>query len=300
MVAATPFSAAPHKKPDDRRRISDPERAAGLALLWVDGEAVVVDKPAGLPVDPPRDGSLSMHNRLRALRLGFHRPPSILHRLDRDTSGCLLLARHAGAARRFAATWEAGLVAKRYLAVLEGVPVEAGGTVELALTKTSSRERGWRMVPDPGGKRAVSHWRLLAARDGRALVEFRPETGRTHQLRVHAADALGCPIVGDPVYGTGRAGDPPLLLHAAAITLPREGKPPVMAVASLPERFVAAGWSDPDEDAASPSPPSSQRKRESTHRSSARSLDPRFRGDDAEGCGNVRESRGDDGAGRDA
>ena len=234
-----------HKSPDEGRP-DDPERAAGLALLWVDGEALVVDKPAGLPVDSPRDGSLSMHNRLRALRLGFHRPPSILHRLDRDTSGCLLLARHAGAAKRFAATWEAGLVAKRYLAVLDGVPTSEGGTVDLALTKTSSRERGWRMVPDAGGKRAVSHWRVLATRDGRALVEFRPETGRTHQLRVHAAEGLGCAIVGDPVYGAGRAGDPPLLLHAAGLTLPRDGKPPVAATSPLPDRFTAAGWSDAD------------------------------------------------------
>lgn len=239
MNATTPDSAAAHEKPDD------PERAGGLALLWVDGEAVVVDKPAGLPVDPPRDGSLSMHNRLQALRLGFHRTPSIIHRLDRDTSGCLLLARHTGAARRFSAVWEAGLVEKRYLAVLDGVPGEEEGTVDLALGKTSSVERGWRMVPDPGGKRAVSHWRVLDARDGVALVEFRPETGRTHQLRVHSAEGLNCPIVGDPIYGSGRPGDPPLLLHAAAITLPREGKPPVAARAPLPQRFLAAGWADP-------------------------------------------------------
>ena len=238
MSTATPVRAASHKSP------ADPERAAGLALLWVDGEALVVDKPAGLPVDPPRDGSLSMHNRLRALRLGFHRAPLILHRLDRDTSGCLLLARHAGAAKRFAATWEAGRVDKRYLAVLDGVPAGEVGTIDLALTKTSSRERGWRMVPDAGGQRAVSHWRVLAVRDGRAFVEFRPETGRTHQLRVHAAEGLGCAIVGDPVYGAGRSGDPPLLLHAAGLSVPREGKPLVQAIAPLPERFLAAGWTE--------------------------------------------------------
>ena len=304
MSATTPIPVAAHKKPQD------PERAGGLALLWVDGEAVVVDKPAGLPVDPPRDGSLSMHNRLQALRLGFHRPPSIIHRLDRDTSGCLLLARHTGAARRFAAIWEAGQVEKRYLAVLDGVPGEESGTIDLALGKTSSVERGWRMVPDPGGKRAVSHWRVLEVRDGRALVEFRPETGRTHQLRVHAFEALGCPIVGDPVYGSGRPGDPPLLLHAAALTLSRAGKPPVVAVAPLPERFVAAGWRDAHEDAAgaappsptpsSPPPPSSPRTRGSRCHSPAGSLDPRVRGDDGEGLGDDGERRGEDGGGRGA
>ena len=236
MTAATPSDAATHNK------ALDPDRAAGLALLWVDGEAVVVDKPAGLPVDPPRDGSLSMHNRLRALSLNFAKPPVLIHRLDRDTSGCLLLARSVKAARRFAAAWEAGVVDKRYLAIVDGVPTEAEGTIDLALTKTSSAESGWRMVPDPGGKSAVSRWRVLAGRDGRALVEFRPETGRTHQLRVHAADGLGLPIVGDPVYGAGRPGDLPLLLHAHRLIVPRDGKPPVDATAPLPDRFVAAGW----------------------------------------------------------
>lgn len=240
VTTATPLSAAPHKKP------GDPERAAGLALLWVDGEAVVVDKPAGLPVNPPRDGSLSMHNRLFALRLNFGRSPVLLHRLDRDTSGCLLLARSPKAARRFAAAWESGDVDKRYLAVLDGVPAEPEGTIDLALGKTSSAERGWRMVADFGGRRAVSHWRVLAERDGRALVAFRPETGRTHQLRVHSAAGLGVPIVGDPVYGRGRPGDPPLLLHASRLVVPREGKPPVDAHAPLPERFLAAGWSEGD------------------------------------------------------
>ena len=236
-----------HNKTDDKP-FDDPGRAAGLALLWVDGEAIVVDKPAGLPVDPPRDGSLSMHNRLRALSLNFAKPPVLIHRLDRDTSGCLLLARSVKAARRFAAAWEAGGVDKRYLAVVDGVPTDEAGTIEMALGKTSSAERGWRMVPDPegkwGGKRAVSHWRVLRRHDGRALVEFRPETGRTHQLRVHATEGLGAPIVGDPVYGRGRPGDGPLLLHAARLVVPRDGKPPVEATAPLPERFVAAGWGE--------------------------------------------------------
>ncbi len=242
VTAATPSNAATHNKADDPAR--DPERAAGLALLWVDGEAVVVDKPAGLPVDPPRDGSLSMHNRLRALSLNFAKLPVLIHRLDRDTSGCLLLARSVQAARRFAATWEAGAVEKHYLAVLDGVPDGEAGTVDAPLAKISSAERGWRMVIDPAGKRAVSHWQVVAVQGGRALVAFRPETGRTHQLRVHAAEGLGLPIVGDPVYGTGRPGEPPLLLHAHRLVVPRDGKPPVDATAPLPERFVAAGWGD--------------------------------------------------------
>lgn len=208
-------------------------------VLFIDAEAMVVDKPAGLGVNPGRDGKLSVENHLDSLRFGFQRQPSIVHRLDRDTSGCLLLARNPKAHKRFSAAFEAGQVEKLYLAVVEGVPAATSGTIDLALDKVSTREAGWRIVPDPRGKAARTHWRVLRARDGRALIEFRPETGRTHQIRVHAASGLGLPIVGDPVYG--RAG-PAMLLHARAISLPRLPKPPVAADSPLPESFAAAGF----------------------------------------------------------
>ena len=210
----------------------DPDR-----ILFVDGEALVIDKPAGLPVDPPRDGSLRLENHLEQLRLGFRRWPTAVHRLDRDTSGCLLLARNPKAAARFGRTFEAGEVEKRYLAVLDGM-VEGEGVVDLPLAKTSSAAAGWRMVADSKGKAARTGWRALETRGGRTLVEFRPETGRTHQIRVHAATGLGAAVVGDPVYGV--AAKQPLLLHAAALTVLRPGKEPVTAEAPLPERF--ASW----------------------------------------------------------
>ena len=90
-------------------------------VLFLDGEALVIDKPAGLPVDRPRDGSLSLENHLEALAFGFRRWPQAVHRLDRDTSGCLLLSRNPKAHARFHHAFEAGIVEKRYLAVLEGV-----------------------------------------------------------------------------------------------------------------------------------------------------------------------------------
>lgn len=213
-------------------------------VIFIDGEAIVIDKPAGLPVDAPRDGSLSLENHLSSLTFGFQRWPLAVHRLDRDTSGCLLLARNPKAHKRFAAAFEAGTVEKHYLAVVDGVPTEQEGVIDMPLGKTSSREAGWRMAPDPKGKRAVTRWRLIAEKDGRALIGFAPETGRTHQIRVHALHGLGHAIVGDPVYGssTGSGSGGPMLLHAHRLTVPRGGKPPVDAMAPVPERFAAAGF----------------------------------------------------------
>jgi tRNA pseudouridine32 synthase/23S rRNA pseudouridine746 synthase len=208
-------------------------------VLLIDGEAIVLDKPAGLPVDRPRDGTWSVEDGLDSLRFGFARPPSIVHRLDRDTSGCLLLARNPKAHRRFAAIFEEGRAIKTYIAVLDGVPEGASGRISIPLAKRSTREAGWRIVGDPKGKPAVTDWRLLGVADGRALVEFRPATGRTHQLRVHAAEGLGLPIVGDAVYGTGRV---EMLLHALSLEVPRDGKPAIAARAPLPDRFAA--WAD--------------------------------------------------------
>lgn len=209
-------------------------------VLFLDGEALVIDKPAGLPVDPPRDGSLSLENHLDSLTFGFRRWPQAVHRLDRDTSGCLLLSRNPKAHARFQRRWEAGGVEKRYLAVLDGVPAGEAGLIDLPLLKVSSAEAGWRIVSDPKGKPSRTAWRLLEVRDGRALVEFRPETGRTHQIRVHAATGLGAAVLGDPVYG--RAVPEGMMLHAASLRVPRDGKPPVEAEAPVPERFATIGF----------------------------------------------------------
>jgi tRNA pseudouridine32 synthase/23S rRNA pseudouridine746 synthase len=208
-------------------------------VLFIDGEAIVVNKPAGLAVHPGTRTPRSLEDHLHKLRFGFRRSPLPVHRLDRDTSGCLLLARNPKAHTKFQRAFEEKLVDKAYVAILDGVPEAQSGTIDLALGKTSTAEAGWRMVADPAGKNAVTHWRIAAVRNERALVLFTPETGRTHQIRVHAAAGIGIPIAGDPVYGAGRG---PMLLHALSLRVAREGKPPVEATAPLPPSFAYAGF----------------------------------------------------------
>jgi tRNA pseudouridine32 synthase/23S rRNA pseudouridine746 synthase len=208
-------------------------------ILFLDGEAIVLDKPAGLPVDAPRRGGDSLAARLAELRLGFKRPPTPMHRLDQDTSGCLLLARNANARRRFQQAFETGSVRKHYLAVVATEIADEEGAIALPLAKTSSADAGWRMVADPAGQQAQTHWRRRAVRDGCTLVEFEPLTGRTHQIRVHAREAFGRGIVGDRVYGVPGG---PMLLHASRLRVPREGRETIDVTAPLPAHF--AGWAD--------------------------------------------------------
>jgi tRNA pseudouridine32 synthase/23S rRNA pseudouridine746 synthase len=210
-------------------------------VLFIDAEALVIDKPAGLAVHPGPRTRASLEDHLDDLRFGFARRPAPVHRLDRDTSGCLLLARHPKAHRRFQQAFEKGAVTKTYVAILDGILEAEEGVVDMPLGKVSTQESGWRMVPDPRGKAAVTRWRRLAGRGGRTAILFLPETGRTHQLRVHAASGLGMPIAGDPVYGGGGA---PMLLHALSLRMEREGKAPVEARAPLPAAFAEAGFGD--------------------------------------------------------
>ncbi|MFM5906493.1 MAG: RluA family pseudouridine synthase [Novosphingobium sp.] len=214
-----------------------------IAIVYEDGEALVIDKPAGLPLDKPRAGGASLDDRLDELKLGFQRAPQPVHRLDQDTSGCLLLARNPKALKRFSAAFENRQVEKRYLGIVAGLLPDESGTISLSLSKISSAEKGWRMIAAKKGKPAVTHWRKLAVVGGHTLVEFRPETGRTHQIRVHALTGLGAPLVGDPVYGTGK-GAPRTMLHAAGLVIQREGKPPISAAAPMPDDFRALGFSD--------------------------------------------------------
>ena len=212
-------------------------------MLLRDANLIILDKPAGLPVHAGPKAQDNLEALLPGLSFGLRHVPALAHRLDQDTSGCLVLARHPKALSRLGRLFGAGRVEKTYWAVVEGRPAEDEGVIDLALRKVTG-PAGWRIVPDPTGQKSLSRWRVLGRGDGLAWLEVKPETGRTHQIRVHLA-AQGWPILGDPFYGT--AGPVPLQLLSRRIAVPYwADRPPVTAEAPPPPAMRDAlrrcGW----------------------------------------------------------
>ncbi|MFO1190332.1 MAG: RNA pseudouridine synthase [Alphaproteobacteria bacterium] len=206
-------------------------------LLYRDALMLVIDKPSGLPVHAGPGGGPNLEDLFDGLRFGLPRPPALAHRLDRETSGCLVLGRHRKALRKLGRLFSEGLVEKTYWAITLGQPADDQGRIELGLVK-EARRQGWRMVVSSQGQPSVTEWRVLARSNGQALLELRPLTGRTHQIRVHCA-AMGFPLAGDWAYGQeGPRPTHSLLLHARRIVLPLyPSRPPVAIEAPLPEPF---------------------------------------------------------------
>lgn len=215
-------------------------------VLHRDASLLVLDKPAGLAVHAgphrgrgPRAETLT--DGLDHLRFGLPRRPEAAHRLDRETSGCLVLGRHRQALARLSELFRAGLVSKTYWALVEGGPSEPEGRIELPVARRSPDPADWRMRPDPAGQPALTQWRVLGRDGARGLtwLELTPQTGRTHQLRVHCA-ASGWPILGDAVYGAPPdPGRPPLMLHARRIVVPMHPRKPAITVeADAPDHLA--------------------------------------------------------------
>jgi len=220
-------------------------------LLYRDGLMLIVDKPAGIAVHRGPKGGDNLEAHFDALRFGLPRPPALAHRLDRDTSGCLVLGRHHKALEKLGKLFKQGLVDKTYWAIVEDGPAESEGLIDLPLGRLDAT-RGWWMKVDPLGQPSQTRWSVLgrgADAEGRSIawLGLEPLTGRTHQLRVHSA-AMGWPITGDPVYGSGRPGQSTgLQLHAREIVVPLyKNKAPVKIAAPAPvhmiDRLKACGW----------------------------------------------------------
>ncbi len=210
-------------------------------ILYRDGWIIAIDKPAGLPVHAGPSGRPSLEDYRHQLRFGLPRLPELAHRLDADTSGCLVFGRHRRALRRLGQLFREGKIHKTYHALVHGIPDAQTGEITLPLKKVSSRKKGWRIIVAEDGKPACTRWRVTAVdpRKRLALLALEPRTGRTHQLRVHLA-AIGHPIVGDVKYAAPavRRLAPRLMLHASRIVLPLyENRPALTITAPLPEEF---------------------------------------------------------------
>jgi tRNA pseudouridine32 synthase/23S rRNA pseudouridine746 synthase len=243
-------------------------------VLYRDALMLVIDKPAGFAVHKGPKGGESLEDHFGALRFGLPRAPALAHRLDRDTSGCLVLGRHRKALAELGHLFKTGRIGKTYWAVVAGGPSEEEGRIELPLGRKDAT-RGWWMKHDPAGQPAATTWTVLGrsagatepesavagatgegadrASDARAnphhltWLALEPLTGRTHQLRVHCA-AMGWPILGDTIYGGApRVGGRGLHLHAREVVVPLyKNRAAIRVGAPVPPHMEAAlracGW----------------------------------------------------------
>jgi 23S rRNA pseudouridine955/2504/2580 synthase len=242
-------SAPPAPRPGD-------EAMVRAAVLHRDDAVLVIDKPAGLAVQGGTGTERHLDALLDALRFGSGERPRLVHRLDKDTSGVLVLARSAAAAARLAASFRGHEVRKVYWALTVGVPKPRQGRIDLALAKLGGRGAE-RVVADDDGKRAITCYRTIAHAGAKiAWLAMEPVTGRTHQLRAHAA-AYGMPILGDGKYGAAAAhpaGVPQarrLHLHARAILFPHPDGRSLQVTAPLPphlrETWAFFGFGEGDD-----------------------------------------------------
>jgi tRNA pseudouridine32 synthase / 23S rRNA pseudouridine746 synthase len=235
-------------------------------LLYRDGLMLVIDKPAGFAVHRGPKSGASLEDYFDGLRFGLPRRPALAHRLDRDTSGCLVLGRHRKALAQLGKLFKSGAIGKTYWAVVEAGPTTDEGQIDLPLGRLDVA-RGWWMKHDPSGQPAATRWKVMGRSPHSSLwraevdlpkadrvgggsftwLALEPLTGRTHQLRVHCA-AMGWPIVGDTIYGTASRNDGPRLqLHAREVNVPLyKNRAPIRVVAPVPEHMrdtlALCGW----------------------------------------------------------
>ncbi len=213
-----------------------------LEILWEDEDLAVINKPRGMVVHPAaghEDGTVvnALLYHLSSLGgIGGELRPGIVHRLDRDTSGLLMVAKNDESQLALSRMLQERRMEKHYRALVEGVPKEQSGRVELAIGRSKKDRK--KMAVDPAGREAVTEWKLLSEGRGCALLDVHILTGRTHQIRVHMR-ALNHPVCGDPIYGYPKGVRVPcLMLHAFSLSFPhpRTGEP-LRFQAPLPPDF---------------------------------------------------------------
>lgn len=200
-------------------------------ILFADKRFLVIDKPAGLPVHAGRAGGASVEDYFPGWQTG-KAGPWLVHRLDQDTAGCLLIALKKSALIAAQALFAEGKVEKTYWALVRGIPSAPAGMIDLPLVKLT-KGKAWKMAPGAGPP-AVTAWQMKGEHNEMAWLELRPKTGRTHQIRAHCA-AIGHPIIGDAIYGGGN-GKLCLLARALLVSL----EPPVMAEAPMPAHMLSS------------------------------------------------------------
>lgn len=213
-------------------------------MLHRDGLILVIDKPAGLAVHAGPSKAPNLEECFDALRYGLPRPPALAHRLDADTSGVLVLGRHPKALAKLGRLFSGRGTEKTYWAVVEGAPPAHEGVFAFPLLKLNTKS-GWSVKISDKGQPSVTRYKVLGRAPGMTWLELKPETGRTHQIRVHCAHA-GCPVIGDRLYGHAAPGQQ-LHLQSHAIVLPLSKTKPAISVTAPPpahmlEALTACGY----------------------------------------------------------
>jgi len=239
--------AAPAAKPQHPPVDERTARMLAEAVLYMDDDVLILDKPPGLAVQ----GGTGMEDNhldamLDALQFEAAERPRLVHRLDKDTSGCLVLGRTAGAAAKLAAAFKSRDAKKCYWALVAGVPKLRQGRIDAPLAKLPGKMGDKVAVDEDEGKRAVTWYRVVDHAGKRAAwLELEPRTGRTHQLRAHCL-LIGTPILGDGKYGgkealiEGTGVSRKLHLHARAIRMPHPRRGTIEVVAPLPSHIAAS------------------------------------------------------------
>ena len=227
------------------RASEDEINALHESILHVDEDVIALNKLPGIPVQGGTGIKNSIDSMLNFLKFEKSERPKLVHRLDKDTSGVLLLGRSSKAAAKLTAAFRSKTARKLYWAIVVGFAELSSGRIDLALSKLSG-QKGERIVPDPiNGKRAVTFYHTIERVSRKvAWLSLEPQTGRTHQLRVHM-EALGTPILGDGKYGgaasfiQGSGLSRKMHLHARAISIPHPSGKELEVIAPLPAHMLA-------------------------------------------------------------